>query len=461
MNPEKQTYSGQEANERLRAHKIPEQALMEALLPLPGPPAKKVTPDQLLAEARRHAGERGLRAWDTIGCFVRFWPGFLVDDEDFNKAREAAHAAAPEVQASWLSQWKRPEIWLAALVESLAPERFPPLLKALFREQACFDPELISAALHCALEAADWQEAHDLQKARASDRNSAPADRWALSKWPAIAEELAEILVNQGKKAGAEIAEDMLTMCNSAPGPPRQSAIAITWHQHLAARVPGEVFSALLKRALSPSMLFAKSALEGASLVAAVHADTRPDMGKRVFQTYTSMPAATWQEGLTPSPLKTQQGILSGLLGVCLRAFAQPAKQWRAAWTEKNPGAPEGWPADIAGWQHRAAACAHLEMVGILASLEDSGQQDNPPAIADHELLSSVWDAVHERLYMAAGGYHGEDASVLNALWAVCGTKSIAESRQRLCDSWINELAENFNPEAVQFRRLGSMADPA
>jgi hypothetical protein len=203
------------ANERLRAHKIPEQALMETLLPPLGPPAKKVTPDELLAEARRHTGERGLRAWDIIGCLVRFWPGFLVDHEDFNKARETAPAAAPEVQAAWLSQWKRPEVWLAALGESLAPERFPPLLKALFREQACFDPELISAALYCALEAADWQEAQDLQKARASNRNSAPADRWAISKWPAIAEELAEILVNQGKKAGAEIAEDMLTVCNS------------------------------------------------------------------------------------------------------------------------------------------------------------------------------------------------------------------------------------------------------
>lgn len=62
---------------------------------------------------------------------------------------------------------------------------------------------------------------------------------------------------------------------------------------------------------------------------------------------------------------------------------------------------------------------------------------------------------------MAAGGYQEADASVLKALWAVYGTASIAESCQRLCDSWINELAENFNPEAIRFRRLGSMADPA
>lgn len=426
---------------------------MEALLLPPGPPEKKDTPDEILAKARRHAGERGLGDWDTIGCLVQFWPGFLVDDEDFNKAREAAPAAAPEVQASWLGQWKRPEIWLAALGEGRAPETYPPLLKALFTENACFDPELVSAALYCALEAADRQEAEDLHEARASGKNFPRADRWAICKWPKIAAALAEILINQGKKAGSEIAADMLTVCSSASGPPRQPAIAAAWHEHLAARVPEEVFSVLLKRALSPSMLFAESALEGAALVAAVHADTRPDMGRRVFQTYRSMPAFTFQRWMHSSFLKMQQGRLPGLLGVCLRTFCHPADHWRKAWKEKNPGAPEGWPTDIADWQHRAAACAHLEMTGILSCLNDTGNQNNQPAVADSQLLKNVWQAVHERLYTAAGRYQAADTFVLKALWTVYGTASVAESRQCLCDSWINEQAENFSPEAVRFLR--------
>lgn len=109
---------------------------------------------------------------------------------------------------------------------------------------------------------------------------------------------------------------------------------------------------------------------------------------------------------------------------------------------------------DLDGHVDRHAAAVHLELMGILTSLDISMGQDGKPGIADSTLLSTVGDAIHRRLVSAAGNYEESDGHVLQVYWRAAVDGAALVSCQRLNDLWVYERYWELTPDRVRFAPL-------
>ena len=441
------------AADRLRGHRVPEQVVLDRLVLPPGPASGQSSPDELLAEARRRAAERGLGAWDTVGWLDRFSPGFLVDDEAFSTARGAAPNVPVAEQVAWLGQWTRPEVWLAALGHERGPEGFPELLEAM-QGMPSLSEDALAALLFSALQAADRVAFEEERQQRVEGLPSPEEESWAEREWPALSAQLAEALLQS--KPGQSLATEMLILCEPVPNGPRHPAVAWHWHVALAERLPEAAFEQLLARAGNDEDLYALSALQGAAVAAVTHLDEQVEWAARVWARYGAMSPAPWQ-GWGGSSIGNGQrgGRLPGLLGACLAVQPEPTATWWALWQARSPGAPEGWPADIADWRERAAVTAHVEWVGLCACMDADSVRAGSPMIGNGSLFETIQAALHRRLLEAAGDYQDVDASLLHLLWALGGELARELSWQAVPDHWMAEQQWEFDPRRIHVGPVG------
>lgn len=448
-------FSPDDAASLLNGYHAEERGLLDALL-LP-PDSLEGSPDTLLEHVRLRACEAGLGAWDAVGWLIRLNRGFIVDDLTFTRCREGAVYAPPVIQASWLKQWRRPEIWLAALDCNRPPDSFPPLLNEVLSGAQSPGAEALAALLHCALESADARQFQEDHHARLQGVQEEAAP-WGVEEWPILAEQMARDLVERGAEIGLALATEMLIYGHIRRDPPRHPVIAQVWNQQLAAQLPNSGFERLLANiAMRGERGGTASALTSAALAAIVPME---DGGRaeRVWETYCGIPVSVWQgrKGVPELAEDETEDRLPGLLGACLAQLDSPGARWEDSWLERYPGPPEGWNVDIAEWRASATASAHLELVGLLASLEPPVAAGQIPALRDAELFQRVVHRVHERLYDAASKYVDADLYVLKALWAVGGESLQHRTWKAIPDHWVANALQAYDPDSIRFQSLES-----
>ena len=436
----------EQANACLLSHQLSEGEALQLFVRMPGELHGEGWLNSLLNDARKEAEVRRLGAWGTIGWLLRSHSLFWVEDAGFSAARKAVPYASPEILACWLNQWRRPELWLAALGCDQPVEIFPALLRAVLNENQITSSELIAVVVKCALHAAYERADVEYRASLAAGECGDTDQPWHHHEWPTIANSLVEALIVKGcPSVETLITEIMCDYRYGSTGHYREF-IDEAWHLCLATHAPEAVLSMLLHRT-EEATRGGEAALEAAALITQLQSEARSDRAWRVFQAYLQMPWETWRWQLT-------KGRLSGLLASCLKELPQPLKIWRQAWEQRNPGSPEGWPVDLDGRVDRHAAAVHLELIGILASLDMSMGQDGKPGIADSTLLNTVGDAIHSRLVSAAGNYEESDGHVLQVYWRAAVDGAVLVSCQRLNDLWVYERYWELTPDRVRFAPL-------
>lgn len=434
--------SQDQANACLLAHRLSESAALKAFVKPPGSPPENGWLESLLDRAQKEAEVRQLGAWGAIDWLLRSHWLFMVEDSGFREARDAVPYASPEVVAHWLSQWRRPELWLAALSIDQPVEIFPALLKGLLDVDQVVSSELLAVIVKCALQAAYEKADIEHREVLTTGENMDAASYWARYEWPVIAHSMCKSLIAIGSTAVESLIIEML--CDYRHGTIAHDRVAIdkAWHLRLAAYAPDAVFSGLLYRVIETTR--GEAALEAAALLAQLQSEAQSYRAQQVFHAYLQMPWETWR-------WQKLEGRLAGLLANCLRVMPQPVDSWQEAWTQRNPGPQEGWPADLNERDYKHAAAVYLEHVGILASLDINMEVTGKPRIANSSLLNAVGNAIHDRLIAAAGAYDDSDGLVLQVYWSVLGEEAIMDSCHQINDLWVYERRWELTPELVRF----------
>lgn len=443
--------SQDQANACLLAHRLPESAALKAFVKPPGSPPENGWLESLLDRARKEAEARQLGAWGAIDWLLRSHWQFMVDDSGFSEARDAVPYASPEVVAHWLTQWRRPELWLAALSIDQPVEVFPALLKGLLDVDQVVGSELLAVIVKCALQAAYDKADREHREALSIGENMDAASYWSRYEWPVIANSMCESLITIGTPAVEALITEILCDYRHGKIAHDRAVIDETWHLRLAACAPKAVFSGLLLYRVMETNR-GEAALEAAALITQLQSEAQSDRARQVFHEYLQIPWETWR-------WQKLEGHLAGLLANCLRIMPQPVNSWQEAWDQRNPGPHEGWPADLNGRDYKHAAAVHLEHVGILASLDINMEETGKPHIANSSLINAVGDAIHDRLISAAGDYDDSDGLVLQVYWSALGEEAIQESCRRINDFWVHERQWELTPELVRFVPLINSMD--
>ena len=435
----------------LEAHRCSEQTLLSKMLPPPGVFGESRWFDQLLEGARQSAFRDGMGAWEVIGYLNRRGYGYLVDDESFATARKAAPAACPEVQANWLIQWKRAEVWLAALRDTKSPAAISTLLAQFQAREQTLSEELLAALIWVALEAASTAAFDEERNNQSVERIGTTKNLWVNQAWPCIATCLAENLVRT--EAGENIAVDMLTLCQVARDAPKHSRVRWHWHVALAEQLPERAFNGLIGRLENRGQAFRFSILEGAALVAVAQLPKRTGWVEKVVNAYSALPLEEWKGRGGRQPNSQHSGKPPSLMGACLAAQPLPTDVWKIIWEQSNPGPSDGWPVDFANWDEKRASSVHWEWVGLCACL-GLDNSEKPAQIKNLSLFEAVKDRLHQRLLDAAGEYQEMDSAVLHVLWAIGGERVMERSKSVLSDFWVEQQTWAFRKSSVSIKAL-------
>jgi len=391
-----------------------------------------------LSLARASAQQVNLGAWEVIGYLERHGFGYLIDSQSFASAKQLAGKASPSALASWLTQWKRPEIWLAALFGINDLKRLITLVAHVQRLPQPVNEECLAALLWLTLDRAN-NEVYE-QERRINDLKD--DEGWETKVWPDIAENLAVDLLHTSP--GQSLAVDMLALGDITRDTPRHHNVRQCWHDALARHLPNEAFKRLFLKATTESP-FRFASLKSLALVATTHPDATPDWAQSVITAFSRLPLKEWR-GHGHFQFGNREFIHAAhLLGACIASVPEPISEWLELWNASHPGPSDGWPADLEDWQEKRTLTGFIEWAGICASAEPKADPlEKRLPVYNIPLFQEIESRVLHRLSAAAGEYQELDKYVLQLLWLAGGSKAISRTVDTLADCWSAELSAEF-----------------